>query len=464
MDDEKKYEEALKRVGEKDLMEDFEKEGEYHVFSKSYEKQKEALLIKARQKESIGAKRKKWSKAIKVMLAGAAAMIVVPVTVFAAYKHYTIQVQERNYAREVRIEEVISEVKPVEMKVSYLPAGVVESEIDEWKYKAENGEWRFTLHLIKVDTKAEFLIDNIENKQDIELNNGAHVLLGTRPEEEDFYNGAVFYDQQGYILEIWATGMPKEELVKIMEGISLEETTGAGTRASSLAAITDANGGKEAEVPADSEMADINERSIYKEKEKFIHTACYDIYSKDWKEGKLEMSVEDVKVLDSVSDISEDTKAMGEDLEVLADAAGKLLPHEREFGVWGDGIDAPGWVTNEIQTVDRKLLSVTVRMKNETGKAIEDIDIFPRLLLLTETDGAYRWLENSYRDFNNSKEAYSMDIYGDGNDGKGFYFVDFDKDEEKQITITFLVDEDELGNAFLAYEGSGDGSYIDIRK
>ena len=59
---------------------------------------------------------------------------------------------------------------------------------------------------------------------------------------------------------------------------------------------------------------------------------------------------------------------------------------------------------------------------------------------------------------------YSMDIYGDGHDGKGFYFVDFDKDEEKQITITFLIDEDELGNAFLAYEGSGNGSYIDIRK
>ena len=61
-----------------------------------------------------------------------------------------------------------------------------------------------------------------------------------------------------------------------------------------------------------------------------------------------------------------------------------------------------------------------------------------------------------------------MDIYGTGNDGKGFYFVDFGKDEERLITITFLIDEDELDNAFLSYQsGSMDGpenNYIDVRQ
>jgi len=96
------------------------------------------------------------------------------------------------------------------------------------------------------------------------------------------------------------------------------------------------------------------------------------------------------------------------------------------------------------------------------------MSIFPRLSLLTEKNGDYQWLEEAYLDFNNPKEAYSMDIYGKGNAGKGFYFVDFEKDEEKRITITFLVDEDELDSAFLSYQSGGsdepENYYVDVRQ
>ena len=204
---------------------------------------------------------------------------------------------------------------------------------------------------------------------------------------------------------------------------------------------------------------------VYKIKENFLHETIYNIYTNDWKDGKLEMQVEKAEVLDTVTGIEETFKTFAAS-DPLVDNAGNLLPYEREFGEWGDGINTPTWKTTETQMVNRRLLSITLKMKNTTGEAVNDMDIFPRLVLLTEENGSYEYLKGSYRNFNSSKEAYSMDTYGDGNNGKGFYFVDFDKDEEKLITISFLVDEDELNHAFLTY-GGGDGlvsHYVDVRQ
>ena len=465
MNDTKNYDEALKRVGEKDLMEEFDKAGEDHTFSNKYKKQKEAMLIKMRM-ESTRPQKQKWSKAMKALVASVAAIILVPATVFAAYKLYTINVTDKNYAKEVDIEEVSQEAKPVEMKIAYLPDGM--SEFEPFKYKDANGKSGVTLYLIKVDTNAKFTIDDIEDKQEINLSDGTDVLLGKRAgQETENYHGAIFYDQQGYIVEFWTDGIAEVELTKMLEGISLEETIGTGTTAGSLAALVEPGEGLQAKGESIVEDYPAIEQ-VYKVNENFICEAIYNVYTKDWKTGQLEMSVEKVEVLDNIAGISEGSKAFGKDDETLADESGEFLPHEREIGEAGDGIDTPAWQTNETQMVNRKLLSVTVKMKNQTGTAVEDISIFPRLSLLAEENGTYQWREEPYRDFSNSKEAYSMDTYGDGNDGKGFYFIDFDKDEEKLITVTFLVDEDELDNAFLTYQSENiDGAwnnYVDVRQ
>ena len=481
MKDEKHYDEILRDIGEQSALEEFDRTDKEHNFSKKYEKQKEALMAKARfNNKKVVPMKRKWSKTVKAMVASAAVLILLPITVFAAYKFYTINVKDKNYAKEVNVEDVIKEVKPVEMKVSYLPAGIKESEIDAWKYWDEAGEHWLTLNLMKVDTEAKFVVDDIDDKQEIELNDGTRVLLGKNAGREG-YHGAVFYDQQGYIVEFWAGDVANEELIKTIEGISLNETTGEGTQAYSLAAhIGDQTLGKDDKLTeATSEASGVKGTDplngnkialdeIHKIKENFIYETAYNVYTNDLKSGELEMSVEKVEVLDDISGIDEASKAFGKDDKELADEAGKLLPHERAIGEWGDGIDAPTWKTTETQMVNRKLLSITVRMKNQTGVATNDMNIFPRLSLLTEDNGAYQLLEKPYFDFNNCKEAYSMDTYGDGNSGKGFYFVDFGKDEEKLITITFLVDEDELDKAFLSYEGGGldepENSYVDVRQ
>ena len=415
--------------------------------------------------------KRKWSKAVKAMVAGAAVLILLPTTVFAAYKLYTINVKDRNYAKEVEVENVVKEIKPVDMKVSYLPAGIKESKIDAWKYKDETDEWQLTLNLIKVDTEAQFVIDDIDDKQELELSNAASVLIGKRAGRDEGYHGAVFYDQKGYIVEFWANAIEQEELVKILEGIRLEETTGEGTQAYSLAAHIEQQLPVKAEGLVEEAGEAVNQivaDEIHKIRESFIYETVYDIYKDDWKTGMLEMRVEKVEVLDNILGISEASKVLGKDDNTLADETGKLLPYEREFGEWGDGIDTPTWQTEETQMVNRKLLSITVKMKNQTGVTVENINIFPRLLLLTEENGTYQWLEEAYLNFNNYKEAYSMDTYGTGNDGKGFYFINFDKGEEKVITIMFLVDEDELDNAFLSYEGGSveqpKNNHVDVRQ
>jgi hypothetical protein len=466
MNDDKRCMEALRLLGEKDLMEEFDRADEAHVFSNKYKKQKEAMLIKVKN-EKAKPRKKKWSKTMKAFMASAAALLLIPATVFAVYKLYTIRVTDRNYAKEVSVEETMREINPVDMRVTYLPEGM--EKFEEGKYRDENDERWLTLMLIKADVDAEFMVDNIEDKQEMKLSNRTPVVFGrSAGGGEESYHGAVFYEQQGYIVEMWAEGILETELMNVLEGISLEETTGAGTYAVNLSAqIGERNAEKGDPVDAKGEdsLTNVQVRGI---KEKFIYETTHNVYAEDLKTGKLEMSVEEVTVLDNISSIDEDSKSFGKDDEGLADETGKLMPQERKIGEWGDGVDAPTWNTTETRMIQRKLLSVSVRMKNVTGEAVKDMSIFPRLSLLTEKNGDYQWLEEAYLNFNNLKEAYSMDIYGKGNAGKGFYFVDFEKDEEKRITITFLVDEDELDNAFLSYQSGGsdepENYYVDVRQ
>jgi len=481
MIDEQKYEETLRQVGEKDIMADFEKDGIEHIFSESYIKQKEALMIKAQliERKEVPVKRQ-WSKAVKAMMASAAALVLVPATVFAAYKLYSINIVDEKHAKQVTIADVSEDakenVKPVEMKVEYMPDGleplVLEPE------KAEKGSWQdsenqkrwLDLRLVKVDTKAELLITDLGDKQEFELESGYRALLGNELRNgENVYRGAIFYDEQGYIVEVHASDIGMEELQKVMGSIKLEETTSDGSPAESLAQrneiVAKEQEAKMAEATKASTPIDIN--SIHKQQEKFPQMLPYDVRAEEAKQGEFEVSVDEVEILDSATGISSGDVGTPRAYEGIVDGARNLISYQREFGISGNGIDTPFWTPNgEIQEMNRKLLSFKIKVKNQIGEAIEQVYFNPCVLLVQDKAGAYTLLNEQYTGFVGQKENYSMNVHG--KEGFEFHCLDFEKDEEKVITVTFVIDEDEIDNTFLHFQTpNGETAmdkYVDVRK
>ena len=195
-----------------------------------------------------------------------------------------------------------------------------------------------------------------------------------------------------------------EAVLRVVEqGLSYQET-------STLAAFDAAR------------TAPINPQDIHKSQENFsqnmyynyLHTETSELASAldeadlpELPQGEFEISVDEVQVLDSAAGIkTEDIELPALYADDFVDEDGNLVPYEREFGEWSDGVDKPIWTS-----------------------------------------------------------LYSMDIHGEGN---YFTYLDFATDEEKVLTMTFFVDEDELDSAFLLFEGPNQEDinnyqYVDIR-
>ena len=516
MKGEKKYDEILRDIGEQSAVEEFDWIGQEHNFSEKYKKQKEALMAKTSFKgEKVVPMKRKWSRTVKAMVASVAVLILLPATVFAAYKLYTISVKDENYAKQVMVAgvpaNVDKEIKPVDVKVGYVPEGLENtspmsegieemgplSEDDapygQWENPQNQAQW-MSLKLIKVDINAEYLLQDLGDKQEFDFANGTHALLGKELRNYDdtsqaaIYLGAVFYDEQGYIIEVRANGIGEEELKKVMDNIVLEETAGKGIAAESLAKRTKAieNAEKRRTEFDNARTGSIDEHNIYGEQEVFSRMMNYNYFRVDeaqgnefipaldeadlpeFSQGEFEITVDEIKVLNSATEIKK------EDVELPAlystdfvDEEGNLVPYEREFGEWGDGVNKPIWTpSGETELANRKLLSLKVKIKNKTGENA-GTQIQPVLVHLRENGGTYeRILKRSYREFMEAVSLYSMDIHGEGNH---FTYIEFAKDEEKVITMTFFVDEDELNSAFLLFEGLNQEDvtnyqYVDVRQ
>jgi len=143
---------------------------------------------------------------------------------------------------------------------------------------------------------------------------------------------------------------------------------------------------------------------------------------------------------------------------------GTLKEHER--------VNERKWENNKMntdtETVGMKFISVTLTMRNPFDKELKDINIYPRVYSMKETSNGTFEMLNDYWGCELSVDKAPFYFDQSDYEGKHFYFCDFAPNETKEVHLVYAVDEDQIDNAYIHFNQSGDsaiiGNYIKVTK
>ncbi len=143
---------------------------------------------------------------------------------------------------------------------------------------------------------------------------------------------------------------------------------------------------------------------------------------------------------------------------------GTLKEHER--------VNEQKWENNKMntdtETVGMKFVSVTLTMRNPFEKELKDINIYPRVYSMKETSNGTFEMLNDYWGCELSVDKAPFYFDQSDYEGKHFYFCDFAPNETKEVHLVYAVDEDQIDNAYIHFNQSGDsaiiGNYIKVTK
>ena len=231
MKQEKKLDQIMEKLGQEIEEEQFWKEEQIHDFSKDYQNKKQRLLSLA---ETNREKKTMFHNYVirRILQAAAAVIIVVGIsfTVYAMTKNgEAIQVEIEEGAQTIFVEvERKKECADVIAVPEYLPEGY---EIwDEEKEKYSLGKYSFggvwgangiTIQVNDWMEKEKIPYENCEIWKDGRVKN---LLIDGGEEAEYRWNLMQFYEEEGYVVEMFAASfIPKEEVLEIGKQIKIYE-------------------------------------------------------------------------------------------------------------------------------------------------------------------------------------------------------------------------------------------------
>ena len=231
MKQEKKLDQIMEKLGQEIEEEQFWKEEQIHDFSKDYQNKKQRLLSLA---ETNREKKTMFHNCVirRILQAAAAVIIVVGIsfTVYAMTKNgEAIQVEIEEGAQTIFVEvERKKECADVIAVPEYLPEGY---EIwDEEKEKYSLGKYSFggvwgangiTIQVNDWMEKEKIPYENCEIWKDGRVKN---LLIDGGEEAEYRWNLMQFYEEEGYVVEMFAASfIPKEEVLEIGKQIKIYE-------------------------------------------------------------------------------------------------------------------------------------------------------------------------------------------------------------------------------------------------
>jgi len=263
----------------------------------------------------------------------------------------------------------------------------------------------------------------------------------------------VFIEDYGYVLEMVAqNGLSKEDFIHLAESIKIEKAD-SKEEASKFALfserqLTGHNIKSENEIPSE-EIPDKN------------------LASKKAKIGKTGFKLKEVKILDSITGLNKDAFITEHfEMKSLVSKKGKLKKYDREFMKLGDGVTEPEAKVIKTESVQLKLVYVTLEIDNSDALAVDGKYYVPSISFVMKKDGKnyikrYRddynrpeYVDEALMDF---KPCYIEENCG----GKDGWAV---KSSNDKITVHFayLVDEDftdEMALWLNDYASSADEHY-----
>lgn len=414
----------------------------------------------------------------RILIAAACLMIGLPTTAFGAVKVYDMIVQKQNYEVNISVANNIFKKRDswYKMKIGYLPENMEEHEAMKYSFKDNYANGGFSFILWRLGKNSDFQTLYASDYVEKEINGREVVIVN-----KDTGNKNVMFDRQVFLLfkeegmmlqSYVGNDVSDEQMLKVIEGISLESTT---EEKATYTVDYDGTLFSKAEEPTESHVIPLKKDS--KQLFKVGQTVPVTI-EMNGTESKLEYVIEKVEVFDSIKDFKQGNfNELG--LEILSenkalDQTNKLLPYKRDVYKVGNGKDSVDELV-ESQLVNLKFVYLTTTVKNNGKQATEEIYMHPSLQVLKFEENAWNYAGEAgiSEDSIMTGEVDYLEPHGNG---KGFYNIgSIQPGQTMKVNLGYFVDADKLDSIFLDafhYSGVSDSEdmnaenrwWIDIRQ
>ncbi|MFC4322606.1 anti-sigma factor [Litchfieldia salsa] len=414
----------------------------------------------------------------RILIAAACLLIGIPTTAFGAVKAYDMIVQKQNYEVNISVVNNIFKKRDswYKLNVGYLPENMEANDSLSMKYSFKdnyaNGGFSFILWRLGKNSDFQTLYAN--DYEEKEVNGRIAVIVNKDTGNKNvMFDRQVFllFEEEGMMLESYVgTDVSDEQMMKVIEGISLEPTT---EEKATYTADYDGALFSQAKEPTESRVIPLKKDS--KQLFKVGQTVPVSI-EMNGSESKLEYVIEKVEVYDSIDDFKQGNfNELG--LNILSenkalDQTNKLLPYKRDVYKVGNGKDSVDELV-ESQLVNLKFVYLTTTVKNIGKQAIEEIYMHPSLQVLKFEKNAWNYAgeDGIAEDSIMTGEVDYLEPHGNG---KGFYNIGrIQPGQTMKVNLGYFVDADKLDSIFLdAFHYSGatedmnakNRRWIDIRQ
>lgn len=465
-----------------------------HWFSEKYESEKQENLVWVSRKGGEAMRKKGYKK----WIAAAAALILVPGTVFAAGKLYEVYVEKQGYQADLHIvsgtnagegegepssgneteNSLPDGVRYYHLNLNYVPEGM--------EYLERHGMYMYPDRLVGISTLGAFdlgegesviQVPNIEETENFEAAGRPVSFMRSASHSTD-YAFVIFEEEHLVVWVCLDKSVPEDEMRKVLENLELqpvpeEECPERPSRLDLAVHMTWEQYMSQEEDPLFG-----SPRAVHAENDDGFETmevarvleigepvSVYGAAEEDLvTNAEVRVTVEKVEVLDDISQLSRENFEYPTNEqwwgEMFAED-GSILPYIRQDLEFGDGVSAPYETVVNEEEARSKVVLVTIKRENlsgrdlQSGVSLSGVRCFTSNLV--EENGSFvlkqnrMWLGQSrgwangsaiYAERDNSKDIYSEDK------GRQFFFWRMDAGDVQEYTLGFLIDEDRLNDLY----------------
>lgn len=374
---------------------------------------------------------------IKMIAFAAAIIVLMSVTVFAANTVYEKFINKENFKVTLNLNEDSTDTTKspeyVKLNFGYMPDSLIPYDAP-YKFSTEIKEdgtvcSGLTFQLFKSELAKDLVITYVESSAEYMFgeNKGAVMNINTGIETDgDAYDKEfiIYFEEFGYVLRCYVSErISEDEMIKIANGLSLEETDKEHAYIIDTYIPTVDNGGIIA--PAPGTFSYTTDAVVRQLGETFDIKA----YNGDVDGNDYTLSVKNIEIRDNVNGLDYSSFDLAGEISDYIDENGNLKNYERKTYNHGDGVNSISSL-KESKTVGRKIVLVDIEVRNNENSANQfciDAGVFS----ISGTSAA-----NGVNSFEAS--------YISGQDGKSgsYNFIEFEAGEKKTLTYGYIVDAD----------------------
>lgn len=463
-------------AGEKLEIDNMEGPCEYHNFSEHYEQRKSEMLKRVREdskkcevpsEHSVRPVRRRisfrrWSTAA----AAAVFALGLSLSAYAYFGHIAPRISQDGNQVSVQMKESLGqttedgntsaelsdlpeegvEISSVKISVDYVPEGFerIDGESQRCTY-THDGSFGGKGFWVLQETSREIINNYVESYEQSMIGDmEALVLTPQMTDSTSTYRQVIYlFNPQDMVMLMVGSDDPQlsaEELKKVAESVSYEPT---GEKIMAYSTST---------LPVQKEMT-LADRSFDKDqvKDSFL-VESYD-------GQKVQVNVKDISFLDTISGLNKNNFYDSENLENYVETDG-TLKDERVVQSYGDN----GYPISAVrESVDQKLMLVTLELANDSDQAVEELFLNSFDVLALTDDGEQLVLWENSEDYLDTLEVDGA-VYLDGaqnTEGEervhSFFAVSVPANSTKTVTLGFCIFADEVENSYLSYNSTGGG-------